>query len=1097
MRVLALLLMAVSVASAQIERATLVGLVTDPSGGAVPNAAVSITNTATNGEAQVRTDDRGFYASAPLWPGTYRISIQAPGFKTWSREVRLDVNQRAQVDAALTVGEISDKVTVTGEAPLLETQTATLGNVRTEAAIRNLPLNGRNFIQLTWLAPGVQPGNTSNISNGARGNQSASVNGGRGSANSFLIDGIYDKENSVNGNIYLPSPDAIEEFKVQTSVADAQFGHAAGGVINVMIKSGTNDLHGSLFEFLRNSALDAKNVFDSPAKPIPPFRLNQFGGTLGGPVVIPGRYNGRNKTFFFVDYQGSRQRKSASNITTVPTEAMRAGDFSAISNTIFDPLSIHPDPADPTGKNLIRDAFPGNRIPQNRLNPVSTAAIALYPSPTLPGVVNNITTNPAVPFDVNQMDVRIDQRFGDGDSLFGRYSFQDDTRTTPGYFPPPAVGAGPGFPTSAGDRAQQVVIGWTHSFTATAINEARAGFTRLGQVSSPITQGTNLAAKLGIPGVDISPLFSAMTSIYISSYAGLGEGGSVPLVKINNNFQYSDTVMLTHGMHSFRFGGEVVRRQINTFDCPNPLGAFTFNGQFTNRGIGVSTAGTGNAMADFLLGAPASVTYTIMNGLTGDRRTELGVFIQDDIRLTSRLTLNLGLRYDLYTPNVEVADRMANFVPELGDIFPAKSPQVHGTRATVATDYNNFAPRVGFAFRVQPKTVIRSAYGIFYGSEDVGGDPRLAANPPFVGNPQFNADYANFAADRKISDGLPAERPTVVPSQGPGLHNPIRYRPFDSRTPYVQQWNFNVQRELPGNMLASAGYVGSKGTKLALLFDLNQAIPGPAQVDTRRPWPNFGGYGLDVGYWANSTYNSFQAALEKRFSAGLAFLLNYTWSHSLDNASQPTANGGAQNAHALALEHASSDFDMRHRFVASWSYELPIGRGKSILHSAGSVAQALAGGWQLNAIQYVDSGMPFTPVMAGNLNTLNGTGTQRPDRIGSGVLKSGRNPSHWFDQTAFKTPAPYTFGNSGRNILTGPRQANSDVSLFKNFTFGSEARRYLQFRTEVFNVFNTPQFNNPNASIGDPSVARITSAGATNTFVGANRQIQFSLKLYF
>ena len=1096
MRIIAFLLLGASLAWGQVERAVVAGTVTDPSGGAVPNVAVSIVNTGTNAETKTATDERGFYTSSPLWPGTYRISLQAAGFNAWRREVRLDVNQRAQVDVGLTVGEVTESVVVKGDTVLLETQSATIANVRTESAIRNLPLNGRNFIQLTWLAPGVQPGNTSNISNGARGNQSASVNGARGSSNSFLIDGIYDKENSVNGNAYLPAPDAIEEFKIQTSVTDAQFGHEGGGVINIVIKSGTNSVHGSLFEFLRNSALDAKNVFDSAAKPIPPFRLNQFGGTLGGPVVIPHIYNGHDKTFFFVDYQGSRQRKSASNVTTVPTAAMRAGDFSSISNTIFDPLTIHADPADPTGKNLIRDAFPGNRMPASRLNAVSQAAASLYPLPTLPGTVNNITTNPAVPFDVNQGDARIDQRFGPKDSIFGRYSLQDDTRTTPGYFPAPAVGAGPGNPGSAGDRAQQVAFGWTHLLSATTLNEVRAGFTRLAQVTAPLTQGTNLATQLGIPGVDVSPVLSAMTNILISSYAGLGEGGSVPLVKINNNYQFTDTVMVTRGKHSIRFGGEIVRREINTFDCPNPLGSFSFNGQFTNRGIGVSTSGTGNAMAEFLLGAPGSVTYTIMNGLTGDRRTELGFFAQDDIRLTSRLTINLGLRYDLYTPNVEVANRMANFVPALGDIFAAGSSQVHGSRATVETDYNNFAPRVGFAFRPESKTVIRSGYGIFYASEDVGGDPRLAGNPPFVGNPQFSADYSNFAAARKISDGLPAARPTTVASQAPGLHNPIRYRPYDSRTPYVQQWNFNVQRELPGNMVATLGYVGSKGSKLALFFDLNQAAPGPAQVDTRRPWPNFGDYGSDVGYFANSSYQSFQASVEKKFSRGLTLLTNFTWGHSIDDASQPTASSGIQNSNNFEAERGNSDFDMRRRFVASWSYELPFGRGKPLLHSAGAVAQAVAGGWQLNAIQYVNSGLPFTPTVVSSQNTLNGSGTQRPNRIGTGTLSSGQNPSHWFDQTAFTVPAPYTFGNSGRNILFGPGQVNSDVSLFKNFTFGKETR-YLQFRAETFNAFNTPQFNNPNVNIGDPSVGRITSAGATNTFVGANRQIQFSLKLYF
>jgi hypothetical protein len=1081
----------------QVEQAVVLGTVTDPSGGRIPNAKVTVRNVERNTETRAATDTRGYYIAGPLAPGRYRIEIQAAGFKTWTREVTLDVNQRAEVDASLAVGPVNESVEVIGEKPLLDTQTATMGNIRTGAAIRDLPLNGRNFIQLVWLAPGVEPGSTFNLSNGARGNQSASVNGGRGSSNSFLIDGIYNKENSVNGNIYLPSPDAIEEFKVQTSLMDAQFGQAGGGVINVAIKSGTNQFHGDLFEFVRNSVFDAKNTFDSPARPIPPFKLNQFGGTLGGPVALPKLYNGRDRTFFFMDYQGTEQRKSATFVTTVPTAALRAGNFSSYPSQIFDPLTIHADPADPSGTRMIRDPFSGNVIPANRINAVSAGLAALYPQPMLSGITNNYTANPAVPFIVHQFDIRLDHRISDADGFFGRYSFQDDQRVSPSYFPPPAVGAGPGFPTTAGDRAQQAALDWTHTFAPNLVHEARAGFSRLASVSRPFTQGQNLAAKLGIPGVNVSPVLSAMTTIFISQFAGLGEGSFIPLVKINNNYQFSDMVSWTKGIHTLRFGTDLVRRQINTFDSPNPLGQFNFVGQFTNRGVGVPTAGTGSAMADFLLGAPATVTYTIINGLSGDRRWEWGSYVQDDVRLTKRLTLNLGLRYDLYTPNVEVADRLANFVPSLNDMFVAGSPQLHGSRAGVVTDRNNFAPRFGFAYQATGRTVVRGGFGVFYASEDVGGDPRLAANPPFIGNPQFNADFTKFNAARKISDGLPPDRPLRVPSKGPGLHNPIRYRPFDNRIPYTEQWNFNVQRELPGNMVATAGYVGSKGNKLALFFNLNQARPGPGQVDTRRPFPDFGDYANDIADEGGSIYHSLQLSLEKRLSRGLSFLASYTWSHSIDNASQPTGNDGVQDSLNLRAERGNSDFDMRQHFVASWNYELPVGNGKRLLARAGRLGQTALGGWQLNGIATVNGGLPFTPVMAGNLNTLNGSGLQRPDRIGSGLLATGRNPSRWFDAAAFRTPAPFTFGNSGRNILSGPAQVNFDLSLFKNFPFSRDNRRYVQFRGEVFNAFNTPQFNNPNATIGDPGVGRITSAGFSNTFVGANRQIQLALKLYF
>jgi len=1083
---------------AQAERGVLLGTVTDPTGGVVPGALAKILNTGTNIETQVRSDSRGYYISGPLAPGPYSITLQAAGFKTWSRAVVLNVNQRANVDAALVVGDSAETVTVTGEAPLLDTQTSTLGNVRTESAIRSLPLNGRNLIQLVWLAPGVQPGNTSNLTGNSRGNQSASVNGSRGSSNTFLVDGIHNKENSVNGLILMLSPDAIEEFKVQTSAMDAQFGQSGGGIINVAIKRGTNQVRGSLFEFVRNSAFDAKNTFDRADRPIPPFKLNQFGATLGGPLVLPKLYNGHNRTFFFSDFQIWRQRKSATYFTSVPSESMRGGDFSQFPAQIFDPQTIRPDPQDPARVRLIRDPFADNKIPLNRTNPVSRRLIGLYPAPQTNSALNNIVTNPPVPFDTDQFDVRIDHQIRAGDSLFTRYSFQDTRRTIPSFFPPPAVGAGPGFVPIAGDRAQQAVVGWTHLFSPSKINDVRIGFSRLAQNSRPHTEGTNMAAQYGIPGVNVSPALNAMTTINISQFAGLGEGGNVPLVKINNNYQVTDTMTLIHGIHSFRFGVEVIRRQLNTFDSSTPLGAFTFNGQFTNRGIGVPTGGTGIAMADFLLGAPGTMAYTVINGLTGDRSTVFSTFVQDDIRLTSRLTVNLGLRYDLFTPIVEVADRMANFVPALGDLFPAGSPEVKGSRATVRTNYRNFGPRVGFALQLNRKTVLRAGYGLFYSTEEIGGNPRLALNAPFSTEIQFNADFANFSGARKISDGLPPERPLRVPTKGAGIRNLIRYRPYENPNPNSQQWNIGLQRELPAGIVANLSYVGSKGTNLINFFDLNQARPGPGQVDLRRPFPAFGGFANNTTNFGNSIYHSMQLSFEKRLSRSLAFLGSYTWAHSIDNGSQPTTNNGVQNVLNFRAERGNSDYDMRHRFVTSWTYELPIGKGKPVLSGARGVTQTLLGGWELNGVQYVNSGFPFTPVLAGPLSTLNGPGVQRPDRVGTGRLSgSERTPSRWFDASAFRVPAAFTFGNSGRNILTGPRQVNFDMSLFKNFPFSGEKARYVQFRSELFNVFNTPQYNNPNPNIGDPVVARITSTGATNSFYGSNRQFQFAIKLYF
>jgi hypothetical protein len=619
--------------------------------------------------------------------------------------------------------------------------------------------------------------------------------------------------------------------------------------------------------------------------------------------------------------------------------------------------------------------------------------------------------------------------------------------------------------------------------------EGRFGFSRLHLTNEGELKGTNLANQVGIPGINVDSQNSGLGSIDVSGFRGLGEAGFTPLLKVTNNFQYTNYLSYLRGSHSFKFGYEVSRRQFNQHSPAAPEGTFSFNGQFTQNPA--SAAGTGSGLVDMLLGLLNAARLDI-EPVFGHRRWEHAWFVNDDVRLSPKLTLNLGLRYEITTPLTEVADRMGSLVPALGNVFRVNTAQLPGHTVT-KTDYNNFAPRLGLAYSVNSKTVIRAGYGIFYSYPGIASGRLPSKTPPVAGN--FAINNNTFTTDLRtvtlVSSGFPLSRPAVFDPTG----RDFKFSPRNDPDTYVQQWNLNIQRDLGFDTVLTLGYVGTHGSHLNVFPNVNQPIPGPGSIASRRPFPNLANAD-GVHKAADSIYHALQATAEKRFSKGLSFLWAYTYSHAIDNASLDTG-GGPQNARDLRADRGNADFDIRHRLVVSWSYELPVGRGRKYLSNLGGLGQQLFGGWQLNGIETFMTGAFFTPSSA--QNTLGaGVGGQRPDRIGNGNLPtSQRTLGHWFDASAFRAPASFTFGNAGRNILEGPGTKIFDFSLFKDFSMGVREGHRLQFRAEFFNIFNTPQFNTPNASIGSPGVGQISSAGELTFFQRTSRQIQFAFKYYF
>ncbi len=974
-----------------------------------------------------------------------------------------------QADIALEIGSVTEQVNVSGSAPMIETASSEIGQVREAKEIVDLPLNTRNFTQLVQLAPGVLTGvggaSGSLGYTSGRGTNGAVINGAPVEDVTYLIDGINSVDTDAGVLIFFPPVDSIYEFKVQTSSAPAAYG-GGQGIINVTYKSGTNDLHATAYEFIRNSAFDAKNFFDSAANPIPPFKLNQFGANLGAPIVIPHLFNGRDKLFFFGDYEGKRVRQAQTYLSSVPIPAFRTGDFSSLTGTkILDP------------RTSAKPQFTNNLIPPSLIDPTSAHLIALYPAPNLPGVINNYLYNPVQTNQVDQFDLRADYRTINA-SVFLRYSYETADTFNPGNLPEPAVGTGPGRPGRVLIPSHQAVFGYGRSIGPNKYYELRVGYSRLQQgIYDSDTKFPTLAEDLGIANANNHGATPGLTTTNITGYTGLGDGAG-SLQKINNNWEIDQAFSYVRGRHEFKVGFDYLSRRFAFFSPGSPNGSYTFSGVYSGYGL-----------ADFLLGRPISSRLDVTK-FFDLHRFYFSTYIQDNWRVNSRLTVNMGLRNDSITAWNERHNRLAAFVPTNGGTLVPAGTAPFTSDSVLNGRPKQLGPRLGFAYRATPKTVIRAGAGIFYSFKTVTSGNSLAKNAPFSGTLLTTNDANNFGATLPISAGFPAARPDLYPIAGSGFY----YWPQDGKTSTMSEWNFNIQRELTSNTSVSVAYVGAKGTYVDVVgLNINQATPGPGSVVSRRPYPNLSD-ATGVVPWGNESYNSLQTVFQRRLGS-YRFSGAWTWSHSIDDTSGESSNSPIQNPLNLAAQRGNSTFDIRHKLTISGTYEFPFGQKKRYLSGAPRVVDWTIGGWQLNHIVTLQTGLPFTPVMqTSNLNT--GTGTQFPNRIASGELPSSqRTIDHWFDATAFVAPPIYTFGNSGRNILRGPGTKQIDLSLFKEFAL-TEKRR-AEFRAEAFNALNTPQFNNPNASIGFSGVAKITSAGSPTVYQRTSRQIQLALKIYF
>jgi hypothetical protein len=934
----------------------------------------------------------------------------------------------------------------------------------------DLPLNTRNFTQLVELAPGVNNHGTSSNSvlqgyTSGRGANGAVINGATPEGVVYMFDGVQSMDNDAGDIIFFPPVDAIQEFKVQTSSAAAAYGGGAG-VINVDFKSGTNQLHGVAYEFVRNSAFDAKNFFDSPVNPIPPFRLNQFGFNIGGPVWIPKIFNGKDKLFFFGDYEGKRVYQAQTFVSTVPIAAFHTGDFSSLlpKTIIYDPRGNGHTP------------LPNNMIPASAIDPTSAKLMTLYPAQNMPGAVSNYLYNPGQQTSVDQFDFRFDYRSG-ASTFFGRMSHENPVTVTPGYLPAPAVGGGPSRPGNTEVPAWQGVIGYGRSISPTIYYEARVGFSRMVEYIIDADSGQlTLAQSLGIPNANLGGA-GGLTNISISGgTVGLGDG-SGSLAKVNNNYEFSQALSWVRGKHELKFGGSIMSRRFSFFSPTYPVGQMVFSGVYT-----------GNGLADFLFGHPISSDIDITRFFSLHRYLA-DFYLQDTWRVTPKLTLNYGLRNDFVTPWTERHNLLAGFVPTGGGTLVSVGTAPYTGNSVTEGRSTNFGPRAGLAYNITPKTVVRAGFGIFYSYAMQTSNDSPAKNPPFSGSLQAANSASDFVDASPISAGFPAARPALFPIAGLGWI----YYPYDFKTESAYEWNFNVQRQLGANNVITLGYVGEKGTHILVTDNINEALPGPGAVASRRPYPNLGD-GTAVGPWGDSTYESLQATFQRRLNAGLTFLGAWTWSHSIDDSSG-TGSESVQTPYNLNLNRGNSTFDCRQSLVLSWTYELPFGKGKTWLRDARGPLDWIAGGWQLNSIDTFQTGSPITMTMASSLLNA-GSGVQWPNTIGPATLS---NPTvhQWFNTSAFVSPGQYVYGDEGRNSVYGPGTRQFDLSMFKNFRLGASETRRAQFRAEVFNIFNTPQFDNPGTSIGSATAATITAAGNPPLFQRTSREIQVALKLYF
>ena len=1068
MRIVLLFCVAASFGRGQVATGSLFGEIRDESGAVVASARVVAQQETTGFTRMVLTDESGAYRIEPLAPGIYSVRAQRPGFRTAVvPHVTLEVDQQAKVDVQLKIGEMEDSVAVTAAVSPLQTEDATAGYRIDAQTLTQLPLDERNVADLITLGPGAIPRQLSgfvhdaanDLQQGSRGSVAlnAPINGGRSYMNSYLLDGAYNTDQNTYAIVVLPPMDSVQEFRIQSSLAPAAFTQAGGGVVDVVTKSGGQQFHGSAFEYLRNQVADARNYFDDPNLPQPPFRRNQFGGSLGGHLPLP-------STFFFLSYEGVRGQSESPSVQVVPDEQVRAGDFQG-GNVIYDPLSS----ASAAG----RAPFPGNTIPISGIDPIARQYLAQFePLPNTSGNGGNYLDTSPNSTNNDSVSGRVDHQLRNGSLLFARYTINDERGGVGGNFPLR--------PTTEDLRAQQATLG--HSMAgASWSNELRASFTRLRLFDIPLSAGQeNVAADLGILNPPSDPFTFGLPYFYLPNYATVTDDPTLPQIQRDNAWAVSETFSRVRGRRTYRFGVNWTHAQLNYRQSHTIRGEYVYSGAFTGNG----SANTGDALADFLLGYPQSTQRSVGDSQAYMRQNTYGGFAQQDWQISSRLTLTLGLRYDCFAPFTEARNMLLNL-----DYSTLPNPpglvhvgQAHDPNRT------NFAPRAGLAWRVpgflssRGDTVFRAGWGIYYSPEVSAESYDLVLNN--IQNESNSAD-ATVMPLLTTRNGFPSTSSTGLPS----------YYGLDSHlpTPYVQQWNAGFQHELPGAVILDVSYIGSKGTDLGRFRRFNTALqtetgadlnPRPGNLQSLRTWPSLGGI-YQFENIANSSYNSLQIKTEKRLRRSVSFLASFVWSKSLDDSSTVvpglTDGGGAQDERNLNLERGPSTFNVGRRISAGFVYNLP----------GASWHRSLIGGWRLSGIITVQDGTPLDPMYVASDPANAGTFTRPNVVLGQSISlpASQRTPEHWFNTNAFSAPAPYTFGDAGRDIITGPGIEVVDFALHKRFPINE--RWGVEVRAEAFNSLNHPNLGYPDPFPDNgPYFGRLLLAGQP-------RRIQFATRIDF
>ncbi len=1062
--------------SAQINTSTIAGVVRDESGAAVPNAKVVALVVATGQQREVTGDSGGEFVLPQLSPGVYRLTVTAPGFQTAIVEnLSLNIAERATVNVSLKVGQVSEQVTVEASAtPLLAQETASLGQVIARRAIADLPLNGRNYITLGSLSPGVIPqlpsstGPSSFVaSTTQRSDRSLLVGGQRESSTSYLYDGVEMRNPRIGDSSLTPSLDAVQEFNIQRNFFQAEFGNSPG-IINVASRSGANAFHGTAYEFLRNNAMDARNFF-SPT--VEPFKRNQYGAAAGGFIK-------KDKIFFFGNFESFRQRLGVIQRGIYPTQTELGGDFTG-KNTIYDPLTY--DPATNT-----RQPFAGNRIPADRINAVSKNFLPYVPVTNNP-IVNgaNLVGTPVQKLDEDQLNFRGDWLINEKHSLFGRYSWQKAPLSPASLTP---LGG-----ALVDTKGVSGVAQLTSSFSPSVVNVVRASYAYMTLFGKQVTVDRNIAAEIGITGISTAELNWGVSNVAWQGYSGIGSNG-LTQGNVLHNYQLTDNLTWIKSGHTIKMGYDLRQTRFLLDSDNGPRGSFTFNASYTaalDAGTGNPVTNTGNGVADFLLGYPTNMSGAVGTSLTHFTFFTHNLFIQDDWKVTKEFTLNYGLRWEYMgppTPIEQERDHVYGF-----DFVTGKQlfPTLGQVRASVIRpDYKNFAPRLGFAYnpRWDSTMTIRAGAGIYYDQTQMNETQFITNGPPIFTQQNYNYTGRGLPEAEFGRNTLPV---VVVPPVDENYITPRGTNLFVQEAtgvkPRVYMWTFSVQKAFLRDWMVEAAYVGSQGRRLSKRYNayanvtpgvLYDVTPG---VATQYPQINQMLYSSQAG---KSQFHALNLKLEKRMSNGFQVLMAYTYGKSIDTDSAGSFGSPNLNPANFQLDKGVSDFNIRQRWVTSVVYELPFGRGRRYGNDINRFADILVGGWQTNAIASHQSGV-FRSVASTNTTGLSYI-TQRADANGNSPYTSfngitpgedfgGANTNlYWFNPTVFSQTLPLKFGTSGRDIIEAPGWWNFDLSAFKSFTF--KEGMYLQFRAEAFNAFNNVQFNPPEMNVVSPNFGRLTSA---------------------